>query len=458
MARLEDRNEFQGYSGDLLRLLRDEGAKIGTKVKIVKEQEAYTGYVMPRPLVGDRDHLVIKLGNGYNIGLKIDGSIRLEVIGEGLKPSFATPPIPTRKESLKRISILSTGGTIASRVDYRTGAVEPTLDAESLYCVLPELADIAQIDSEILFNIFSEDMASNHWSELAKHIARNIERGASGIVVAHGTDTLGFTSAAMSFALRKLPVPVVLVGAQRSSDRPSSDAASNLLAAVNVAANGPFAEVVAMMHEWMADDHIAIHRGTKVRKCHTSRRDAFKSVNEKPLGRVNSQTGQITMFTEDFQKRDLARRLEVKPSFDPTVVLLKFFPGMSRRIVDSLVDQGCRGLILEGTGLGHISESLLESVNNAVQKDVIVAMTSQCIWGRVNLNVYSKGRDLLKIGVIPLGDMLAETALVKLMWTLGQTEDPLEVKETMLTNIVGEVNSRSYVRGASEWELVNLGT
>ncbi|MEM1553107.1 MAG: Glu-tRNA(Gln) amidotransferase subunit GatD, partial [Candidatus Bathyarchaeia archaeon] len=260
-------------------------------------------------------------------------------------------------------------------------------------------------------------------------------------VIAHGTDTMGYSAAALSFALQNLPVPVIFVGSQRSADRPSSDAATNLTGAVLAAARAPFAEVAVAMHETISDTVIVLHRGTKVRKCHTSRRDAFKSVNAQPLAKV--EENRVVMLTEDYRRRDPSRKPVVKPNFSDKVALIKFYPGMDPAIIDWHVDKGYKAIVLEGTGLGHVSNRLFQPIKRAVNKGVLVAMASQCVWGRVNMNVYDTGRDLLALGVIPLEDMLAETATVKLMWIFGQTDNPEEAKKLLKTNIAGEFSQRT---------------
>jgi glutamyl-tRNA(Gln) amidotransferase subunit D len=433
--------EFLGYKGEALRLLKSALAEVGDVIRIVKDGETYEGILIPRSEYGDDKHVVLKLRTGYNIGISITSTTKIEKIGAGAKPAFVAPPLPKPKQDLPNIAIISTGGTIASRVDYRTGGVRPALTANDLYSVVPEISEIATIDAEILFNIYSEDISCKHWSKLAEAIAERIEKGEHGIIVAHGTDTMGYTAAAMSFALQELPVPVVVVGAQRSADRPSSDAATNLTGAVVAAAKAPFAEVVLAMHQNPSDKTTILHRGTKVRKCHTSRRDAFKSINADPLAKVENL--EIIMLTQDFHKRNNARRLVLKPNFEEKVALLKFHPSVNPKIIDFYVSEGYRGIVLEGTGLGHVSNTCLPSIRNAVEKGLIVAMTSQCIWGRVNMNVYNKGRDLLTLGVVPLEDMLPETALVKLMWTLGQTTNVEEAKALLTTNIANEISPQT---------------
>ena len=432
--------EFSGYKGKALQFLKEARVEIGDIIRVLKDGETYEGVLIPRSEFSDDKHIVIKLRNGYNIGIRITQEMKIKKIGIGAQPTFSTPPTPKQKSNLPRVVILSTGGTIASRVDYRTGGVRPALTANDLYSVVPELSDIAVIEAEILFNVFSENITPKHWSETAKHIAHHIEEGVAGVVVAHGTDTMGYTAAALSFALQNLPVPVILVGSQRSADRPSSDAATNLIGAVKVAANAPFAEVVVAMHETVSDKSIVFHRGTKVRKCHTSRRDAFKSVNAAFLAKL--ENGKIIMLSKSYHERD-KRKLTLKPIFDEKVALVKSHPGMDANVIEWHVDNSFKGIVLEGTGLGHLSGNCFSTIKKAIAKNIIVSMTSQCIWGRVNMNVYDTGRDLLEIGVIPLQDMLPETALVKMMWVLGQTEDIEEAKKLLKKNIANDFSTRT---------------
>jgi len=434
-------DELMGYRGEALKLLKEANVQVGDVIRIVKEGETYEGLLIPRSEYGDDRHVVIKLKSGYNIGVRVTPTTRIEKVGVGVKPSFVPPPPPEQRPNLPKVTIISTGGTIASRVDYRTGAVRPALSANDLYSVVPELSEVAVVDTEILFSIFSENITVKHWAELAKRVAEHVKKGAAGVVIAHGTDTMGYTGAALSFALQNLPVPVVLVGAQRSADRPSSDAATNLIGAVKAAANAPFAEVVVAMHETVSDTAIVFHRGTKVRKCHTSRRDAFQSINTSPLARMEDD--EITVLIEDYSKRDANRELVLKPEFDDKVALLKFHPSFNPEAVKWFVEKGYRGIVLEGTGLGHVGSYCFQAVREAIESGVLVAMTSQCIWGRVNMNVYNQGRDLLALGVVPLEDMLPETALVKMMWTFGQTKDLEEAKRLLTMNIANEVSPRT---------------
>jgi glutamyl-tRNA(Gln) amidotransferase subunit D len=433
-----------GYKGEALNALKKANCHVGDIIRLTNREKTYEGILIPRSETGDSEHIVVKLKSGYNVGVRITPEIKIEKIGKGSKPSFAAPSLPKQKPELPKVVILSTGGTIASRVDYRTGAVRSALSASDLYGVVPELADIARVTTEIVFSLYSENITQNHWSQLAQKVAEHIIQGVNGVVVAHGTDTMAYTAAALSFALQNLPVPVILVGAQRSSDRPSSDAATNLIAAVEAAARAPFAEVAIAMHENLSDSALTVNRGTKVRKCHTSRRDTFKPVNTTPLARIENR--KTVMLTENYQKRDANKTLVLKPKFSNKVGLMKFYPGIDPQVIEYYVKKRCRGILLEGSGLGHVSKKCFGAIQKAIEADIIVGLASQCIWGRVNMNVYDTGRDLLALGVIPLEDMFPETALVKLMWVLGQTKKTEVAKTLLKTNIADEFSPRTLPR------------
>ncbi|MCL5876358.1 MAG: Glu-tRNA(Gln) amidotransferase subunit GatD [Candidatus Bathyarchaeota archaeon] len=431
--------EGSGYKGKAFQLLQQADCSVGDILKITSKGKTYEGILIPR--FGEGVAIIIKMKSGYNIGIEATTEVKVEKIGKGTVPKFEAPQLPKQKPSLPHVVIMSTGGTIASRVDYRTGAVRSAMSASDLYGVVPELADIARVDTEIVYSIYSENLTPQNWTELAQTVAKRIEQGVDGVVIAHGTDTMAYTSAALSFALQNLPVPVILVGAQRSSDRPSSDAATNLIGAVKAAGEAPFAEVGLAMHETVSDIATVIHRGTKVRKCHTSRRDTFKSVNGFPIAKV--QNLQITITSDSYQKRDPKRKITLKPHFNDKVALVKFHPGLDPAVIDFYVEKGFKGILLEGSGLGHVSKFCFDAIKRATAKGVVVALASQCIWGRVDMNVYDTGRDLLSFGVVPLEDMFPETGLVKLMWALGQTSDPKEATALLKANVAGEYSPRT---------------
>jgi glutamyl-tRNA(Gln) amidotransferase subunit D len=436
--------EESGYKDEALQLLKLADCDIGDIIRVTSKGKVYEGILIPRAELGEGTIVIVKMKSGYNVGIKVTNEVKIEKIGKGTKPTFASPPIPKQNPALPHVVIMSTGGTIASRVDYRTGAVRSAISASDLYGVVPELADVARVDTEIVFSLYSENITQKHWTELAQTVEKRIEQGVDGVVIAHGTDTMAYTSAALSFALQNLPVPVILVGAQRSSDRPSSDAATNLIGAVKAAGEAQFAEVGLAMHESVSDTTIVVHRGTKVRKCHTSRRDTFKSINGFPIAKIKDL--QVTIEADQYQRRDPKKKIVLKPNFCEKVALVKFYPGLDPAIIDFYVEKGMKGILLEGSGLGHVSKFCFEAIKNAVKSGVLVALASQCIWGRVNMNVYDTGRDLLSFGVVPLDDIFPETGLVKLMWALGQTQDFEEAKRLLKTNVAGEFSPRTLLQ------------
>jgi glutamyl-tRNA(Gln) amidotransferase subunit D len=431
-----------GYRGEVLRLLKSASIKVGDRIRVKKADLVYEGILMPRTELGDPDHLVVKLDSGYNIGVRISRGTKLIMVKKGKIPRLSLPPLEVKHDPKKPdITILGTGGTVACRVDYRTGAVYPAFTAEELYSAVPELAGLANIKTIAAANVFSENMTPQLWVKIGRAIAKEINAGADGVVVAHGTDTMGYTAAALSFMLKALFRPVVLVGSQRSSDRPSSDAALNLINAVTVAARSDIAEVCVAMHGTTDDDFCIIHRGAKVRKCHTSRRDTFQTINDIPIGMIRK--GGLTFFRQDYNRARSEGKVRFDGKLETKVALVKVFPNIRSDVIDSFVDAGYRGIVLEGTGLGHAPETLFDSVKRAIRKGLSVVMTSQCIWGRVDMKVYSTGRDLLNLGVIPGEDILPETAYVKLMWVLGHTRDPQEISKLMQTNLAGEITPRT---------------
>lgn len=425
------------YSEMARQLLASGHASEGDAVYLRAGGKEHSGILMPHHEFSHPDVIVIKLKSGYNIGVMVDDASELRVVSKAQdRPS--RPRSPERQSGLPTVSFLGTGGTIASYVDYRTGAVHPALRAEELVATVPELSDICNMRSKVVFSIFSENMDVARWQELANAVADELSSGAEGVIIPHGTDTLGFTSAALSFMLGDLPRPVVLVGAQRSSDRPSSDSYGNLLSAARFCVNADAAEVFVLMHGETSDTCAHVHRGTKVRKMHSSRRDAFKSMNGSPVASLDLQGG-LEMLSPCRSKGNF--KVEPDTRMEPKVGMLHFYPGMSPEAVRRFAE-GLRGMVIAGTGLGHVSRDMVGCLKDLVRKGMPVVMTTQCLEGRVNLNVYDTGRDLLSAGIVPGEDMLPETALVKLMWVLGRTDGPEEVRKTMIANLRGEISDR----------------
>ncbi|MDE1853633.1 MAG: Glu-tRNA(Gln) amidotransferase subunit GatD [Thaumarchaeota archaeon] len=433
--------DLSGYKGDALRFLKDAGAAIGDVVEVRTSWGVVTGTLVPRYLHGDAAHVVLKLRSGYNVGLDLEGLKGVKVVAKGEKPSFAPPAPPKSTGGLPRVLILGTGGTIASRIDYRTGAVHPAVSSAELHSLVPELSELARLQPEIMFDVFSENISPRHWTKLAQRVAKAVREEFDGVVITHGTDTLGYTAAALSFALAGVPIPVILVGAQRSPDRPSSDAPLNLVAAVTVAGSADLSGVYVAMHLGESDDRVAFHKGTRVRKNHTSRRDAFVSVGV-PLAAVWGREG-LERTSGDLPPRG-GGQFKPRPKFDERVALLKFYPSMTGNAIRAAKRQGIRALVIEGTGLGHVNREVVRELGRFVRAGGLACMTSQCIDGRVDLNVYDTGRDLLQAGVLPLEDMLSETALAKAMWVLGTGAGGSKAKELMSVDLAGETTTRTF--------------
>jgi glutamyl-tRNA(Gln) amidotransferase subunit D len=436
---------YYGYTGPLAELLASRNIKPGDLVAVtLKEGTLLRGLLMPRPeLYSEQQVLVIKLENGYNIGIKLERVLDIQLTETRVVRTQQAARKLVSEKSAPRVTLISTGGTIASKVDYETGAVTPALTTEEILEWIPELEEIAVISARELMSVFSEDMEPRHWEQIAESVYREMLSGVSGVVVAHGTDTMTYTASALAFAIQDKPVPVVFVGSQRSSDRPSTDAVFNLISAFLVASKAPFAESVITMHATPSDPYTLVHRGVKARKMHTSRRDAFQSINDKPIALVDPLKREIRVIGRVLEYRDSSKTPVLRNKFDDRVALVKAYPGVQEEIIDFLVDKGFHGIVIEGTGLGHIANRVINSIKRAVESGIPVVMTSQCLFGHVNMNVYSTGRRLLEAGVIPGGDMLPEVAYVKLSWILGSiTRDVSEVKEWITKNIAGELNER----------------
>ena len=417
--------------------------KQGDWVRIEKNGNVYEGKVMPSM----EGYITIKMKSGYNAGFCRD-EVRvtlLESEKEAVKGAKETEP-EAKKEATKKgklpgklpkVAILSTGGTIASKIDYRTGAVTSQFTADDILAAIPELREIADFKGRVISSILSENMDQESWENLAKAVFEEIKAGADGIIVTHGTDTMMYSAAALSFMI-DTPVPIVLVGSQRSADRPSSDNAMNAICAACVAVSD-IAEVSVVMHGTTSDDYCEIHRGTKVRKMHSSHRDAFKSVNSLPIGTVDYETREIKTFI-NYTKRG-EKTLQFKPGMEPKCALVKFTPGANPEILDHYINAGYKGLVIEGTGLGHVSTKWIPYIQKAVAAEMPIVITTQCQNGRICDRVYDTGRDILKAGGIEGEDTLPETALVKMMWVLGQTDDFKTAVEMLKGDLAGEVTA-----------------
>ena len=445
---------LHGYKGIVAEKLSKIDAEIGDRIIIKKKNVVVEGILMPRQeLYSDRPIVVVKLDNGYNIGIRVDSDTVIELKEKGRKKKPAEyVGVARQRRELPKISFLSTGGTIVSKVDYETGAVTPALKVEEILEWVPEIGDIAYFDAREILNIFSENIEPRHWELMANEIYKEMVEGVDGVVVAHGTDFMAFSAAAMAFAIRDKPVPIVFVGSQRSSDRPSTDSAFNLKAAFLTAAKAPFAESVVVMHGETGDTYALAHRGVKVRKMHSSRRDAFQSINDKPLAIIYPDKKEIRIINKIIEERSKDKEPILKNKFDDKVALIYAYPGLDSELINYLIDKGYHGIVIAGSGLGHVNVKLIDALERAYQEGIPVVMTTQCLFGRVDMYVYSTGRKLLKAGVIPGSDMLPETAYVKLSWILGSiTRDLKQVAKYMTENLVGEINPRLTVDLYPRW-------
>ena len=427
-------SEYQGYSGESLQWLKKNNAKVGDSIKITADGLTNSGIIMPRHESGDDKHLVLKLGSGYNVSIKVDEIEKRE----NLSSPEVKPESPDTREDdpkLPKIKILATGGTIASRVDYRTGGVTPRLSADDIYEAVPELEKIANIDAEVLFSEYSENLQPDHWTKIAEKLASLANSDYKGILIAHGTDTMHYTSSFLSFALAGFPIPVALVGSQRSSDRASSDAAINLIAATKFLVESNTRGIFLVMHHNDNDQTVACHVGTRVRKNHTSKRGAFETMGGDPAFIVTPTLEIQKNIQDDFFKD---AKYNPRMKIDTKVSLVKYHPGYDPKLIENLIQTGCKAIIFEGTGLGHVGRTMYDVVKKAKENDLFLGMTSQCIDGSVRMTVYESGRDLLELGITPLENMTPETSLVKAMWASGNSKNADEMKLLMLENIASE--------------------
>jgi glutamyl-tRNA(Gln) amidotransferase subunit D len=436
---------FQGYKGGGLEVLKKYNVRVWGQAEVLTSRGPFKGTVLPRADQDDDQHIVLKIATGYNVGIDIKTITGMTETGY----KKANYKIPEKEfpvtPGLPKVKLLGTGGTIASRLDYRTGAVIPAFTPGELYGAVPELADICNLSTEKLFAVFSENMGPEQYKKLAVAIGKEIENGIDGIVIGHGTDTLHYTAAALTYMVQNPPVPIVLVGSQRSSDRPSSDAALNLMHATTAAGHGDIAEVMVCMFGPTSDEYGFLHRGTRVRKMHSSYRSTFRTIGDTPLATVTRQG--VRPIKPDYHPRRKDRQVKILPYFEEKIGMIYYYTNMQPDMIDSMVDNGYKGIIIIGTGLGHVNKPLYPAIERAVKKGVAIYMTVQTLWGYVHMFVYDTGRDLMAQGVVPAENMLPEAAYIKLGWALGQTSDLEKVREIMMTPINDETTPREPYNG-----------
>ena len=409
------------------KFISDNGANVHDRVRIETRDMVYEGLILPKHNFSEEDIIILKLDNGYNIGVSTEDA-KMTLISKAEKKN-AVDYIKKENNELPDISILGTGGTIASFVDYKTGAVSPAITAEQLVNSVKALDEVANVSAEPLFSLASEDMKPEHWEGMANKIKEMHDKKNHGIVIGHGTDTMSYSAAALSFQLPEISNPVVFTGAQRSPDSPSSDAHLNLVGAAKTAMSD-LGEISIAMHETTDDENVAIWRGNRTRKAHSSKRNAFQSPNEGPLGIVKDKIEWKRKY------RSTVESTTIKAGFDDNIGMIWSHPGLKVNDWENSVSNK-NGVVIAGTGLGHINSELLDVIEKT-SKDIPVAMSSQCLSGSTNLNVYRNGRKLLERGVVETYDMSPETALVKMMWLSKHHQE--NVRTMMGENLVGEIS------------------
>jgi glutamyl-tRNA(Gln) amidotransferase subunit D len=423
----------------------------GDRIKVKTENQTFEGILLPRSELEDEDHITIKLDNGYNIGISItDKEGHTEVLGTEEHLQVFPEIELEKKEGLPEISMIATGGTIASRLDYRTGGVHMLMEPREIFFTTPELAELVSLKRVVSpFRVGSESMTFKEYPIIAELTAKELNEGVSGVLITHGTDTLHYTSAMLSFMLQNLHKPVCLVGAQRSPDRGSFDGAINLICSALTAGYSNIGEVVIVMHGETSDTYCSVLRGTKVRKMHTTRRDAFQPINGKELARV-WPSGDMEYVSDYRARKDTD--VYADTAVQEKVAFLKAHPNCNPELLDFLVDNHYKGVLIEATALGHLPTdtvnpeySWIPAVERAREEGVHIAFATQCLYGRVNPYVYTNARLMFNLGVIYVEDMLPEVAFLKLAWVLGHTENDEEVRQMMLQNYSGEITMRSLV-------------
>ncbi|MBS3070876.1 Glu-tRNA(Gln) amidotransferase subunit GatD [Candidatus Pacearchaeota archaeon] len=423
--------------------------KPGDYVEVHLIKKIYEGTLLESPK-DDKGIILLKLDSGYNIGFNRKDILEVKLVKKALSKKEEVE-VKTSKEK-PNIAMIITGGTISARMNPRKGGVDWLDSPESLFKFYPEIFDLVNISKvEVPFMKASEDMDFKDWQKLAKVTERFLNDGSiKGVIITHGTDFLHYTAAALSFFLGNLNKPVVLTYSQRSIDRASSDANLNLQCSA-LAAISDIAEVMLVGHATSNDDFCYAIPGTKVRKMHTSRRDAFKAINRKPFAKIFPNQMEIL---SDFNNRNSGKnnKIKIDAKFEEKVALVKFYPGQEPDILDYYVKKKYKGIVLEMSGLGHVASSRarqgrswIKKLRKIQSKGIVVCATSQTIYGRTDALVYSNGREILNTGVIYLEDMLSETALVKLSWVLGHKDwakNKETVKEKMLHNFSHEINKR----------------
>lgn len=419
--------------------------KTGDKIEVIighKKGEKQKGILLDSY---DPGVLLLKLDNGYNIGLKKEDVYKIKILEKRKEEREKTEKEIKLSGQKPIIDFYLTGGTISSKLDPSTGGVKWLINSKELFSVYPEIFDIVDIRIKSPFMKASENMDYKDWIKLAKLVGKSLnDDQVKGVIISHGTDFLHYTGAALSFMLGKLNKPVVLTYSQRSSDRGSSDSRLNLICSA-YAALSDITEVILVGHANLDDEYCYALKGVNVVKLHPSRRDAFRPINDIPIAKIYPD-GKIEIL-RDFNKRN-KNKVKVDAVFDNKIALIKFYPGQDPDILDYYLKKGYKGIVIEMSGLGHVlsqgKNNWIPKLKKVIKKGLLVYAAPQTIYGKLDPYVYSPGRKLQEIGVIFLEEMLSTTALVKLGWVLGHKlwRGSIATKNKMLENFYGEIGKR----------------
>ena len=404
-------------------------------------------------------HVTVKLDNGYNVTFQQSEISDMELIAAGSEVETRLQSTPSENPDLPEVWILHTGGTIASKVDYVTGAVAARFEPEELLDAVPELAQHARIRAKKLGNMWSDDIRPRHWNAMMAETKRAFDAGAAGVVITHGTDTMHFSAAAAAFSWsgegKRPPGRIVFTGSQRSSDRGSTDGTENLLAAVHWAAHGPEPSgdngdtSVIVMHAESDDGLCSVLPGCAARKFHSSRRNAFQTINAEPIGTIHvGRNGECSINTS---VQPPTREVANEPiEFNESIRILQLMAGAHMFADQIELAHHYDAILFHGTGLGHLpiedpngdspeNEAMREALENYCSNGGVAVMTTQCIHGPIHMDVYSKGRDQQEIGVLGNHATLGpDAALVKLHFLLSREQD---IEAGWNANLCGENHS-----------------
>lgn len=414
----------------------------GDRVRVEKSKEFFEGIYLPSP---EKGTFLLKLDNGYNVGFVLKEILKIKLIEK--KKRLKTHFELVESGQKKTIGLVMLGGTISAKLNPGKGGVDWVDTPEELFNIYPELFENVNVRVESPFMKGSENMDFKDWQKVAKVVHKMLnDKNICGVIVTQGTDTLHYTTSALSFFLRNLNKPVAVTYSQRSIDRASSDALLNLKCSIQVATSN-IAEVLAVGHANEDDDFCYGIIGTKVRKLHSSKRSAFKSINIKPALKIFENKIE---FISNVNPRNENKKVELDNCFEEKVGIIKFYPGQDPSILDYYLKNKYKGIIIEFFGIGNIAvggsrKSWTTKLKEVMKKGMIVCATPQTIYGRLQPLVYVTGRELVDSGIIFLEDMLTETAFVKLGWVLGHKEwskNQKLVKEKMLFNFANEINYR----------------